>query len=184
MLRSRHLAVVIAAAVVVAACSGDAANTTSAPAEPTTAEATVEPTTEPTSEGAQPTAEPTTDVTTEPTVEATTEPTVEATTEPTEPLAAATWTMQPGWEQVAILDATPSEQLELVDDEDAVVADGTVDAQGALLFRQVDAGTYTVRSAIAESQPFDVAPIDQLPPPELYSSQQLPAPGFGYLENR
>ena len=62
--------------------------------------------------------------------------------------------------------------------------EGAVDEQGALLFRDVEPGSYTLRSADVASDPFDVAALDEVPPPSFYADQQLPAGGFGYLETR
>ncbi len=58
-------------------------------------------------------------------------------------LEPADWTVQPGWEQVAVLDAEPGTELELVATDDAdPVATGVVDELGSLLFRNVAGGLY------------------------------------------
>src|SRR6266540_5685363 len=68
------------------------------------------------------------------------------------PLAVATFTVQPGTEQVAVLGATAGEHLALRAADGTQVADGTVDTQGSLLFRNVVAGVgYTVRSDSSQS---------------------------------
>ncbi len=182
MPRSRSVALLVSAALALVACSGNddprgsgttsAAVTTAAPG-PTTEPVTTEPsTTKP---------ETTEPQTTEP---GTTEP---ETTEPetTVPLPPATWTVQPGWEQAAVLDAEPGDTLELVADVTGdVVAAGSVDDLGSLLFRTVPADVYSVRNATATSESFKVAPLDVVPPPSFYAGQTLPAGGFGYLQTR
>ncbi|MGI9052996.1 MAG: CocE/NonD family hydrolase, partial [Ilumatobacteraceae bacterium] len=182
MPRSPSVALLVSAALALVACSGNddprgsgttsAAVTTAAPGT-TTEPVTTEPsTTEP---------ETTEPQTTEP---GTTEP---ETTEPetTVPLPPATWTVQPGWEQAAVLDAEPGDTLELVADVTGdVVAAGSVDDLGSLLFRTVPADVYSVRNATATSESFKVAPLDVVPPPSFYAGQTLPAGGFGYLQTR
>ncbi len=98
--------------------------------------------------------------------------------------ATAAWTVQPGSEQVAVLDAEPGTELELVDPEQAVAATGEVDEMGSLLFRAVEAGEYTIVSDAETTDPFTVAGLDDVPPTSFYAEQRLPAGGFGYLETR
>jgi predicted acyl esterase len=103
-------------------------------------------------------------------------------------LAPATFTVQPGTEQIAVLGAEPGTQLAAYLG-DTSVADGTADEQGSLLFRGLDAGEgYSVRSASATSDTVTVASPDDVPDPSIYSPEQqplLPADsGFGYIVTR
>lgn len=89
--------------------------------------------------------------------------------------------------QVYVLDATPGDALQLVDDQDDVVANGTVDEMGSLAWRELDAGTYTVRRTAVpaeESTPFEVTDYDDPPPPSSFYSSQNLNPGFGYIATR
>ncbi|MEY2754735.1 MAG: hypothetical protein RJB65_1093, partial [Actinomycetota bacterium] len=90
-------------------------------------------------------------------------------------------------EQIAIVDAAPGTTLSVVRAGE-VVADGTVDEQGSLLFRELEPGAdYLV---VSETETTDVLTVwspDDVPPQELYSEQQtlLPADGgFGYIVTR
>ena len=100
-------------------------------------------------------------------------------------LAPADFTVRPGTEQVAVLDADPGAELTVVA-PDGTSTSGTVDEQGALLWRDLVPGDgYVVRSATAESDPFAVASVDDVPDPSLYADQgDLPAGGFGYITTR
>lgn len=100
------------------------------------------------------------------------------------PLAA---TATGGWAQVLVTDGVAGTDLELVDGSGKQVQSGTVDDQGALLFRRVDPGTYKVRTLTGtkmSSADVKVHALDEKPDSSLYSSQTLPAPGFGYVETR
>jgi len=101
-------------------------------------------------------------------------------------IAPATFTVQPGTEQVAILDAEPGADVTLLDVNDDPSATGTVDAQGSLLLRNVTPGDgYVLRTATEASEPFAVMSPDDVPDPDLYTSQDLlPAGGFGYITTR
>jgi predicted acyl esterase len=101
-------------------------------------------------------------------------------------LEPAPFTVQPGTEQVAVLEAAPGEDLELVDPDGEERASGVVDGQGALLFRDVPADDgYTIRSATSRSEPFEIDGPDEHPPAEFYRDQPLlPAGGFGYITVR
>ena len=111
-----------------------------------------------------------------------------ATTTPattTTPKAQATFVVQPGTNQIAVLGDTPGDTL-TVSRDDTEVAHGTVDEQGSLLFRNLEPGDgYTVSSATAISDVVPVADPAVNPPSEFYSSQQkLPEGGFGYITTR
>ena len=102
-------------------------------------------------------------------------------------LAAATFTVQPGTEQVTVLNAEPGTDLALQAMDDDAVADvtGTVDEQGSLLFRAVGAGEYRIASDTEASEVFAVADRTDVPPAALYEDQSLlPAGGFGYIITR
>jgi predicted acyl esterase len=100
-------------------------------------------------------------------------------------LAPADFTVRPGTEQVAVLDAEPGDELTVVA-PDGTSTSGTVDEQGALMWRNLAPGDgYVVRSATAESEPFVVASVEDIPDPSLYADQgDLPAGGFGYITTR
>jgi predicted acyl esterase len=101
--------------------------------------------------------------------------------------APATFTVQPGTNQLAVLGAAHGTRLELVADDGSVTAKGEADAQGSLLFRQIDPGSYTVRStgpSPQASKSVEVASPDDVPPASFFSGQHLTAPGFGYLTTR
>ena len=155
----RGLVLVAAAGLVVSACSGDddasPPTTTVAPSTSQTAAAD-------TTSSSAVTAPPT-----------------------TLELTAAEWIVQPGSEQVAVLDAPVGTELELVGDDGSVAATGTVDELGSLLFRDVTSGTYTVRGDTETSTEVEIAARDASPPPpSFYADQTLPASGYGYLETR
>ncbi|MEI8240348.1 MAG: CocE/NonD family hydrolase, partial [Actinomycetota bacterium] len=100
-------------------------------------------------------------------------------------LALATFTVQPGTEQIAILGAKPGDTLH-VQQGVTEVAKGTVDTQGSLLFRSLKAGDqYVVASDTEVSKPITVASATDVPPASLYQQQTLlPAGGFGYITTR
>jgi uncharacterized protein len=102
-------------------------------------------------------------------------------------LEAATFTVQPGSNQVAVLGAEVGTTLAVYRDGEEFV-EGTVDEQGSLLFRVLKPGTYTIRSAEATSEEFEVADAGDVPDPAIYSPEQqtlLPADGgFGYIISR
>ena len=98
-----------------------------------------------------------------------------------------TFTLRPSVNQLHVLDATPGQELELLDGTDAVVDTGTADAMGSFLWRRLDAGTYSVRTVgdpVVESAPVTVTDFDDpAPDPSLYTGQTLD-PGFGYITTR
>ena len=100
-------------------------------------------------------------------------------------LAAATFTTQPGTEQVAVLSAEPGVALTVRTTAGELIATGTVDEQGSLLFRNVEPGEYVIDNETERSEAFTVASADEVPPQSLYDSQELlPAGGFGYITMR
>ncbi|MDO8363905.1 MAG: CocE/NonD family hydrolase [Actinomycetota bacterium] len=113
-------------------------------------------------------------------------PTVLATTtSSTTDAPAATFTVQPGTEQVAVLHAEPDTTLWLRAYEGERVVSGTVDEQGSLLFREVAPGDYVIEGDDGTSAAFNVARSTDLPAQALYDDQPLlPAGGFGYITVR
>ena len=91
--------------------------------------------------------------------------------------------------QVYVTGATPGDVLELVDADSLVQQMGTVDTQGALIFRGVPAGTGAARvvagypDALSASPPLTVTDVDSPPDQSFYASQVIGA-GYGYLETR
>jgi predicted acyl esterase len=113
--------------------------------------------------------------------------TTEAPAVTTVPAAPATFEVQPGVHQLAVLDAEPGEEIEVVGADGQVVATGVVDEQGSFLARELDEGTYTVRTtgpAPEAAEAVVVTGPDDVPPPSFYAEQRLPAPGFGYITTR
>jgi hypothetical protein len=100
--------------------------------------------------------------------------------------ATATFTVRPGTEQVAILDAVPGTDISLIDATGREADSGTVDEQGSLLFRNVDPEEgYVLRAGDQQTAPFAVADSSTHPDPSLFARQdQLPAGGFGYIVTR
>ncbi|MGZ4724434.1 MAG: CocE/NonD family hydrolase [Ilumatobacteraceae bacterium] len=111
--------------------------------------------------------------------------TAATTTSTTIALAPATFTVQPGTNQIAVLGAKPGETL-TVRIGSTELAHGTVDEQGSLLFRNLDPGEgYTVSSASTISGSVAVADPGINPPASFYASQpKLPEGGFGYITTR
>ena len=100
-------------------------------------------------------------------------------------LVAATFTTQPGTEQVAVLDGEPGASLTVRTSSGELTETGTVDEQGSLLFRNLEPGEYVIESETERSDEFTVASVDDVPPQSLYDTQELlPAGGFGYITTR
>ncbi len=70
----------------------------------------------------------------------------------------AGFTVQPSLEQLAVLDAAEGTSLELVLEDGTVVASGVADAFGSLLWRDVEPGTYLVRTARPPATPPSSSP--------------------------
>ncbi len=118
------------------------------------------------------------------TATSTSEATAETTTSVAE-LPLGEFRLMPGSEQVAVLGQEPGDVLSVRALDGSLAATGTVDEQGALLFRKVLAGDYTIESETARSAAFNVASVEALPSQELYDEQELlPAGGFGYITVR
>lgn len=100
-------------------------------------------------------------------------------------LEAATFTTQPGTEQVAVFGGEPGALLALRTPAGELTASGTVDEQGSLLFRNVSAGEFVIESETQRSESFTVASATDVPPQSLFDDQELlPAGGFGYITTR
>lgn len=104
------------------------------------------------------------------------------------PFLPASFVVQPGVNQLAVLDAEPGQDLSLrsIDSGDDVVA-GEADAQGSFLWRQLKAGEYIVESVGGDrvaSEPVIVTDEDEIPEPSFYSQQEIAAGGFGYITTR
>jgi uncharacterized protein len=100
-------------------------------------------------------------------------------------LAQATFVVQPGTNQIAVTGDTPGDSL-VVTHDGTEVAQGSVDEQGSLLFRNLEPGDeYIISSNTATSDPVTVADPAVNPPADFYSSQaKLPEGGFGYITTR
>jgi hypothetical protein len=116
----------------------------------------------------------------------TTAPEPSPTTDVPDELTAATWTVRPGVEQVAVLGAEPGTELTVRPVEGDPLATGTVDEQGALLFRNLPAGAgVRIESGTEMSEVVRVLGADDVPDAAFYADQSLlPAGGFGYITVR
>ncbi len=105
----------------------------------------------------------------------------------------ATFAAVGGIEQLLVTDDQARVRpYEVLDDNAVTVATTTADEKGAALFRQLAAGTYTVRTPASGnpdvqwevSEPIEVLGRDAPPPaPAFYDDQQL-NDGFGYIATR
>lgn len=98
----------------------------------------------------------------------------------------ATFTVRPGVNQLAVLDAEPGSTLRLIRDDDTFV-EGVVDEMGSYLWRGLPDGQYVVRTASGEAEQSDEVTVlaeDDIPDQSFYADQQLPSPGFGYITMR
>src|SRR5690349_123714 len=96
----------------------------------------------------------------------------------------ATFSTRGSVNQVDVTHGPPGDTLSLVNAADTVVATGTVDDLGSLLFRNVDAGPgYTVVDGGQVSLPIDVMAPTDTPPQVLYDTQSL-VDGFQYITTR
>ncbi|MFV0309545.1 MAG: CocE/NonD family hydrolase [Desertimonas sp.] len=105
----------------------------------------------------------------------------DATTGPT-----ASWSIQPGPAQLAVLGGEPGDTVGLIpagDDTPAHI--GTVDDAGSVLFRSLDPGRWQLIDAdgAPRGEPVEVPSLEEVPAASLYEDQVLPG-GFGYLTTR
>ncbi|MEW6433416.1 MAG: CocE/NonD family hydrolase [Myxococcota bacterium] len=103
-------------------------------------------------------------------------------------LPEATFSVRESVEQLHVTHAPPGATLEVVSAAGAVVASGTVDEQGSLVFRKLPPGDgYRVRLAgetPEETRPLTVKSVEgSQPAQDFYASQKLVA-GFNYLTMR
>jgi hypothetical protein len=91
-------------------------------------------------------------------------------------------------EQVHVTHASPGAEVELLDAAQATVAEGVADAQGSLIFREVEPGAgyrVLVRSNDSGlSDPIEVLSVAASAPPQQFYDDQVLEPGFGYLTTR
>jgi predicted acyl esterase len=97
----------------------------------------------------------------------------------------AEFVVQPGTEQIAVLDAEPGATL-TVNRDGAAINSGTVDEQGSLLFRSLEPGDgYTISGDDSISDTVTVADPADNPPATFYAEQPpLAEGGFGYITTR
>lgn len=113
------------------------------------------------------------------------------------PPTVAAWGVQPGVHQVAITDAPPGVRLRLIDASGVEQASNPVDLNGALLFRNIQPGSYTVAdSEGTTTAAFDVLVPSDVPEQSFYDGQKIgPGSGsapdlvdgqswYGYIETR
>ena len=91
------------------------------------------------------------------------------------------YVVRPGANQVAVIGATPGDSLTLSGPSGPL--DGTADAQGSYLWRQLDAGSYTVTDG-ADSTSVDVPDYSAPPPAQSFYDDQTLSAGFNYLTMR
>ena len=160
---------------------------TSAPATATAVPATAT-AVPPTATAVPPTATATNPPTATSTAAATDTPTVNPGFRDLNGAAEASFAAHGSVNQVYITGATEGDVLELVGADSVVQQNGTVDAQGALIFRNVDVGSaYRVVAgypdALSASPALAVTAINDPPDQSFYSSQVIPN-GYGYLTTR
>ncbi len=113
--------------------------------------------------------------------------TVASTTTTTTSLAPATFTVQPGTEQIAVLGLQADTVVHAVAPDGSVADSGPADSAGSKLFRNLAPGTgWTITTDTETSDPITVADPTDVPPATLYTDEQnlLPAGGFGYIVTR
>ncbi len=105
----------------------------------------------------------------------------------------ATFTATGGTEQVTVTEADPGTELQLVNSSDEVVATGTSDDAGQLIYRRVEPGDdYVVADDgenLTASDPTNVGGLDDAPDEPFYADQEINigddgTGGYGYLETR
>jgi uncharacterized protein len=93
--------------------------------------------------------------------------------------------VRPGTEQITVTGAPPEARVRVVGDDGELVAAGTADEFGSLLFRGLAPGaTFTVQASGFESDPVTTFTRNDHPDPSFYADQKITAPGFGYLTTR
>lgn len=95
-------------------------------------------------------------------------------------------TVAPGTHMITVTGAEPGLELAVVSTDGTQTAAGAVDERGSLLFRGIEPGEYRVVTSDGASTS-DVVTVygpEAVPDASFYSSQVLPAGGFGYLTTR
>ena len=89
-------------------------------------------------------------------------------------------------EQVYVVEATPGAAVAIKNGDNRTVGKGKVDSLGGFVFRDVKPGDgYRVSvTGLKPSKSLTVTSNSDKPPTSLYSKQDLPAPGYGYLTTR
>ncbi|MCA9715284.1 MAG: CocE/NonD family hydrolase [Myxococcales bacterium] len=105
----------------------------------------------------------------------------------TEGAVVASFDVRESVEQLHVWNATPGIELEVHDDSGSVVAAGTVDQYGGLVFRELAPGSgYSVQTVDGSDRawPLEVMPIvGSTPPQSFYDAQEI-GPGFSYITTR
>lgn len=86
--------------------------------------------------------------------------------------------------QLAVLDATPGEHVELLDAGGATVGTGTVDDLGSMLWRELDPGDYSVHDGDLVLGTGTVSDFAGPPPAQSFYDGQTLAKGFNYITTR
>lgn len=100
--------------------------------------------------------------------------------------------VQPGVEQISLINAVPGTSYGVLDNEgdSEVIAEGIVDDYGSLVFRSLDSDIdHRLVTPEGVSQPIDVLARDEHPAPEFFAEQRLEVnrennTGFDYIETR
>ncbi len=120
------------------------------------------------------------------TVAGTDAPTTEAPPDTTP--AEVSFTVRPGTQQVAVLDAEPGATVEAIAPDGAVAETAVVDDEGTALFRfLLPVEGWRIRVGEETTAPFAVPSGEEAPPQALYTEQQTLLPedgGFGYITTR
>jgi hypothetical protein len=112
--------------------------------------------------------------------------TIAATTTTTVAAAApAEFAATPGVRQITVTGATPGDALAVESSDGTRTAEGTVDENGALIFRRIEPGEYRVITADGTEASASIAVYgaDAVPDQSFYDEQEIDA-GFGYVEMR
>ena len=101
----------------------------------------------------------------------------------------ATFIVRGGVRQIFVTHATPDQQLEARDGQDASMAVGTVDHLGSFLFRNLPPGKGYRIFTIGDVPPHHSGPVDVLDvatslPPQSFYANQVIQPGNGYITTR
>jgi predicted acyl esterase len=99
--------------------------------------------------------------------------------------APAEFSAAPGVRQITVTGAKPGEALTVESADGTMVAEGTVDDNGALIFRRIAPGDYRVitTDGTQATSSISVYGADAVPDQSFYDEQEI-ANGFGYVEMR